>query len=114
MYPIMRAPWTLASTRNPILEFCMLNRISDRFPCGALLKGMALKLVPILFPVLVVRNTVVKSINPTGVIYADPIRNESGWSSLRLETCRSLLALGFSVDGGTASDLDELSATRGG
>ena len=68
MYPMTRAPWTFASTLKPILEFCMLNLISDRFPCAVLLNGIALKLVPILLPVLVDRNTAVKSMNPTGVM----------------------------------------------
>src|SRR6185295_11986854 len=66
------------STLKPILEFCALNRNSVSLPAVVLLNGILPKFVPMPEPALVERKTAVKSMNPTGVIVAEPILKVSG------------------------------------
>src|SRR4051794_35528970 len=70
--------FTFASTRNPIRELAALSLSSVRCPATVLLKGRLPKLVCRLVPELVLRNVLVKSIKPIGVIVASPILICSG------------------------------------
>src|SRR5215472_4597321 len=71
-YPKTFAPPTFASTRKPMREFSALHLSSVNRPATALLYGKLPKFVWRLVPAFVLRNVFVISMNPTGVMLAEP------------------------------------------